>query len=196
MSNVGDVRSPKGDVTMGPSTPQGSVDEPCETASVQAEFADSELVIGLVGAVGTDLDVVSKHLKDRLEVVGYSVQEIRISHDIIQAIRSIPDHGGEEFRRISAMMDAGNDARSESRDNSILALGVAALIASKRRLNQQGRPDYAPRKAYIIKSLKHPEEVIGLRKIYPQGFYLIGVRSILTFSRPLTPSRCGGSSPE
>lgn len=73
------------------------------------------------------------------------------------------------------MMDAGNSARELSGDNSILALGVAAAISSKRPKSGDRHPERQPRTAHIINSLKHPEEVAKLRLIYPQGFYLIGV---------------------
>lgn len=73
-------------------------------------------------------------------------------------------------------MDAGNQARQETGDNSVLALGVAAKIASGRSTDPNGLR-HRPRHAYIINSLKHPDEVTRLREIYPEGFYLIGVYS-------------------
>jgi hypothetical protein len=39
-----------------------------------------ELVIGLVGAIGTDLAYVSESLERHLKAVGYSSSEIRVSH--------------------------------------------------------------------------------------------------------------------
>lgn len=50
------------------------------------DFTDSELVIGLVGAVGTDLDAVIEILQQRLVVAHYEVQLVRIAEDIIPQI--------------------------------------------------------------------------------------------------------------
>lgn len=138
------------------------------------KFSDSELVIGLVAAVGTDLEGITNHLETRLRSLGYHVKHVRISQDIIPLIASVPSKPSDEYSRISTFMDAGNQARKQSRDNSILALGAASWIASKRD-NSEGNPKPAKKCAYLIRSLKHPEEVERLRDIYALGFYLIGV---------------------
>lgn len=141
-------------------------------------FSNSEIVIGLVGAVGTDLGKVIKILSNKLKIFGYDVELVSISSDII------PKYSGndatenpKEYERISSAMDAGNEARRKSDDNSILALGSAAWICSRRERDDKNNPKHARRKAYIIKSLKRPEEAERFRQIYPQGFYMIGVFS-------------------
>lgn len=153
-----------------PSTPTGFLDK---------AFADSELVFGLIGAVGTELEKVRSILEDRLKVVGYSVTQVRITRDVIPAI--VPTNvtaGSSEFERLKGLMDAGNEARRTSGDNSILALGAAAFINSKRKTDDASKcPQYEAKRAYIISSLKHPDEVARLRGIYPQGFHLIGVHA-------------------
>jgi deoxycytidylate deaminase len=137
-------------------------------------FDDSELVIGLVGAVGTELDKVARHLAQRLEAHHYDVQHVRISRHVIPRIISVPDpHPADEYTRITGLMQAGNDARRTAKDNSILALGAASVISSFRK----DKESPARRHAYIINSLKHPDEVHRLREIYPQGFYLLGIHS-------------------
>jgi deoxycytidylate deaminase len=142
------------------------------------KFADSEIVIGLVGAVGTELTQVIEILRDRLRVFNYDPQEVRVSKDIIPQVVELPEiPQGDEFARISGLMDAGNRARSETGDNSILALGIAAKISAARPKDEKGQPTPQSRRAYIISSLKHPEEVARLREIYPEGFYLIGVHA-------------------
>ncbi|MBC8873617.1 MAG: dCMP deaminase family protein [Planctomycetes bacterium] len=132
------------------------------------------MVIGLVGAAGTELKKVTDILRDRLRASGYTIEEVRVSTDIIPRVVDCSQDFGSEFERISALMDAGNQARRESKDNAVLALGVAAKIASDR---PDGEAKHRPRHAYIINSLKHPDEVTRLRQIYPEGFYLLGVHS-------------------
>jgi deoxycytidylate deaminase len=151
---------------------------PSQGGLLRKPFADSELVFGLVAAVGTDLEQVRIVLEDRLKVLGYTVTQIRITKDVIPvAVAHLPVSWGGEFERLTGMMDAGDEARLKSTDNSILALGAAALINAQRPKDQEGQPQHQPKRAYIISSLKHPEEVARLRDIYPLGFYLIGVHS-------------------
>lgn len=135
--------------------------------------SDSELVIGLVGAVGTDLEIIKNSIKERLTAFGYKTEEIRISTDIISMFRDIPDIQ-DNYEKISKFMTEGNNLRRISEDNSILSLAAAARINQKRE-KSDGSPIPSPKKAYIINSLKHPDEVNTLRRIYTNGFYLIGV---------------------
>lgn len=140
-------------------------------------FSKSELVLGLVRAVGTESKKVIDVLRDRLKVFGYEVEQISVADDVISSIVKSPDirNSKDEFKRIGAMMDAGDLARKTSGDNSVLALGVAAKIAAGRPDNEELK--LRPRQAYIINSLKHPEEVERLREIYPEAFYLIGIHA-------------------
>jgi len=136
------------------------------------QYCDSELIIGLVGAVGTDLSQVIRAMTERLKHMGYTSHEIRISKDIIAELAENQIGGNDEYERISRFMDAGNLLRKKSKDCSILALGAAAKI-NEQREQQKPRRRYA----YIINSLKHPEEVARLREIYSEGFFLLGVHS-------------------
>jgi deoxycytidylate deaminase len=72
-------------------------------------------------------------------------------------------------------MDIGNAARSKIRRGDLLALIAASQIRRQRRTGSDGRSEPLKRKAHILSSLKRPEEVKALRKIYGAGFFLIGV---------------------
>jgi len=124
-----------------------------------------ELIIGIVSAVGTESKRVTEPLKDRLERFGYTVEEIRVS-----SILPKPPQGIQEYDRISFYMDAGDKLRESSKNNAILAAGVAKKISECRGSGNE-------KKAYIVNSLKHPKEVEFLRKIYANGFYLIGIHA-------------------
>ena len=134
----------------------------------------TELVLGLVGAVGADLSSIERVLDDCLDTYGYSIEVIRVSK-LIGRITEVPQTTGDnEFERITTLMTAGDRARKESKKNEILALAAVAGIYSWRNLGEEsGGP--RPRKCYIINSLKHPDEVNALRRIYGNGFILIGV---------------------
>lgn len=144
------------------------------TLLLRHEFKHSELIIGLVGAVGTDLDDIISILRQRLKVAQYNIQVMEIADEIIPLVAPYDSTERDAFARIMAKMTAGNTARNKTQDNSILALGAASRISQKREIDGK-EPKHAQRQVYIIKSLKHPDEVHRLREIYPEGFYLLGV---------------------
>lgn len=135
---------------------------------------DSELVIGLVAPTGTDLTVITTILSDRLKSFGYDAKEIKISSDIISKLRPIPT--SPYFDRTHTLMTEGNNLRRDSGDNSILAKAAAARINLMRAISEDQKTLLPMRRrAFIVSSLKHPDEVVALRKIYSNGFFLIGV---------------------
>jgi deoxycytidylate deaminase len=131
---------------------------------LQGEFNDSELVIGIVSAAGTETGRVITPLTDRLQRFGYTAVEIKVS-----SLLSSPA-SSTEYERISNLIVAGDKMRQKTKNNGILAYGASKLIAAKRK-SESGKI------AYIVNSLKHPDEVEVLRKIYGQGFYLFGVHA-------------------
>lgn len=141
-------------------TPKDSLERLYLTSGIN----EGELVVGIVSAVGTETQRVIEPLKDRLRGFGYTVDEVRVS-----SILPKPTIKLNEYERIKKLMDAGDLLRKDSKNNAILAAGVANEISKTR--------DSSTKKAYIVNSLKHPCEVDLLRKIYGDGFYLIGIHA-------------------
>lgn len=137
---------------------------------------NSELVLGLIYTVGTQIDDLSSVLKDVLRQYHYTLEEISVSKDIISQFESSESHFENEHDRITHYMNLGNKIRQETDDNSILMKGVAKELYL-RRLDDTESPQPRERIAYLIKSIKHPDEVSFLRQTYGDGFHLIGVTS-------------------
>ena len=131
---------------------------------LNGNFNDSEIIIGIVSAVGTETSRVITPLKDRLNQFGYASEEIKVS-----SLLTGKSDGGE-YQRIKSLMNEGDKLRENTKNNAILAYGAAKLIKQK-------RDSCGGKKAFIINSLKHPDEVELLRKIYGQGFYLFGIHA-------------------
>lgn len=135
---------------------------------------DSELVIGIVYTVGTKFSDVIDCIRDCLNKFHYSTEVIKVSRDILGKFASAEDQKFDnEFERISFYMDLGNQIRCKTEDDAILMKGVAAYIYNNFREKNNGAPLH--RKAYLIDSIKHPDEVEFLRKTYGDGFHLIGI---------------------
>lgn len=143
---------------------------------------DLELIFGLAGPVGADLQEVSRTLADALKQADYvEVEEISVSTLIRQiATRHAltrPDGSSVEMldepeeKRIASYMDAGNAIRRLCGTSTAVASAAIGEIRGRRR-RAGGKPS---RRAYIIRSLKRPEEVNLLRRVYGPGFFLLGV---------------------
>lgn len=138
-----------------------------------------ELVVGLVGAIGTDFDSVSQSLQRHLASVGYDSSEIRVSrllHDIegYQSLSAI--HDKEMY--YDEHMNAGNDfcARLEQAD-AMAMLAMLQLRSLREERNIEDGIDASeprPRQAFIVNSLKRKEEITALRRAYGEGFILLG----------------------
>lgn len=156
-----------------PATPtDANQSKSIEIKDLTSEINDSELIIGIVKAVGTESSRVIFPLTDKLEVFGYTVEEIRVSDILPQPKKDKTDKTGEngEYNRIKYFIAQGNLLR-EKYDNSILAAGVTERIRRCRRKEPK------PKKAYIVNSLKHPSEIEFLREVYGNGFYLFGIHA-------------------
>lgn len=136
-----------------------------ERLYLNGEFKDTELVVGIVNAVGTEYKRVLDPLTDRLKGFGYAVEEIRVS----SLLRSPTSNCGE-YERIKHYMGQGDELRRKTGNNAILAAGAAHKMKESRK----GDPK---KTAYIVNSLKHPDEVEFLRKVYGDGFYLFGIHA-------------------
>ncbi len=136
---------------------------------------ESELIIGLVSAVGTETSLAIELLKERLGRAGYDASIVKISKDVIPLLVKVCELNANKYLRISKLMDAGNNARANTTNDAILALGATTRIYAKREKNPDASAQALSKTAVIIDSLKRPEEVETLRRIYPSGFLLMGV---------------------
>lgn len=145
-----------------------------------------ELVFGIVGPVGVDRELVCSALQTELIEYGYTVHRIRVSKliTLIPRYSNIEAGCTDEFNRIEKYMSAGTSVREDSGLGDALAILAMSEISSIRTQENlkngipEGRPEFAhligrPATAYILDSLKHPDEVQSLRATYGRGFMLI-----------------------
>ncbi len=123
------------------------------------------------------MDKVVKELKVILEDVNYDTEVISLS----KLLDDFKDYRKElkqkpEDERISTHMNIGNRFREDMGKGEALALLAIATIWDKRE-KAVGSKKPLERTAFVFKSLKHPDEVFALRRIYGASFYLISVYS-------------------
>ena len=149
-----------------------------------------ELVFGVTGAIGTDLSLVCSVMKEILREVRYEDAEVIRLSDLLRSIEG--NQGITQTPvdvRTEALMDAGDTLRRElSRGDAVVLLGIPEIRARRAAITGDAKRP-APRKAYILHSLKRPEETRALRRIYGRAFHLVPCS--LTAKRVCAPSRRG-----
>ncbi len=147
---------------------------------VGLEFPQAELVFALVYPVGTDYSGVILTLSNYIKRFSYRPQEIRISDQITSIAKRVdlPDVelvDEPEAKRINSYMDGGNKIRELTQCPDFVTAAAVAEIARRRSRDAQGVSEPANKTIHILNSLKRPEEVGMLRRVYGLGFYLIGI---------------------
>jgi cytidine deaminase len=139
-----------------------------------------ELVIGVVGAVGTDLGLVCDVLQEELAKVKYESTIIRLSELLheIKKYKNIPN--SPAYARYDKHMTAGTDFRTTMGHGGALALLAVGRIRERRKViakHEANAPVALQNHAFILRSLKHPDEITTLRRIYGRAFCAVSAYS-------------------
>lgn len=146
-----------------------------------------EIIIGLAGPVGTDLVAVVTNLIEELRAYRYQAVPIRVSDllqewcdDAVKAEIAV----AKEDKRIDYLMNAADLLRITLGTGAALMPLVTTAIRSERQrfLFDEGcHEDFDEVELYnhcfIINSLKHPDEVKVLRRIYGPKFIMVSAFS-------------------
>jgi deoxycytidylate deaminase len=158
--------------------------------SILGYFPEAELVLALVYPLGTERTGLEDILKRHLAKFGYETNPIRLTRVFPDLFKLLGKNwgaptGAAELARYK--IEAGNQIRRLTRCKDILARVAAGLIHNcraeevKKGKKKGDQPEEwrrpLPRTAHIIFSLKRPEEVDTLRRIYGNGFFLLGLSS-------------------
>ncbi|WP_227591227.1 anti-phage dCTP deaminase [Acinetobacter shaoyimingii] len=143
----------------------------------ELQITTNELIIGLVGAVGSSLTPLTNITKSLLEQkFNYDVEVIKVSKDILANYFDQECNFSNNFEKISKFMDKGNELRKK--DHDFIAMQIVKLISEKRKswakVNTEKNIN-TRRVAYIIDSLKHEDEIKALRQIYSNGFFQLSL---------------------
>jgi deoxycytidylate deaminase len=145
------------------------------------ERLSQELVIALVGPVGSGVSTAADFLKETLDGdFGYDVAPIMKPSDVIRAqsrrVGITPPHNARTANYISQMQDAGNKLRSQFGNNYLIEKIVEQIKKYRTEASgYEGDNEMPGRRAYIIDSLKSLEELDLLRDIYRDTLCVIGV---------------------
>jgi cytidine deaminase len=136
-----------------------------------------ELVVALVGPAGTDLNAASDAVSAALAPFGYRTIVIKLSR-LMSEVKGGSTLGEIKLEddRILTHMDAGDDIRNQSgRNDAMAGLAVGRISAQRQEISEDALPLTGT--AFILDSLKHPDEVEAMRSIYRDRFVLISVHA-------------------
>jgi cytidine deaminase len=135
-----------------------------------------ELFVAIVAPVGADTERVCESLRESLGRFGYALETIRVIEQLKQFAGYLDEEPANEYEKIKGRMDAGDKFRQETKRNDALAL--LSLFQVRRSREKAGSPDKPiPKRAYLLRSLKRPEEVTALRRIYASNLIVVAVHS-------------------
>lgn len=143
---------------------------------VQDADGGPEFVIGLVGAVGTDLRMVTDSLKSALDDYAYVSRVVQLS-DLLHEMDWSLEPKEPIDRHISTHMDAGDKLREQWEGGDALALLCISEIRDRREKETGDASRPIPRTVYILRSFKHPKEIERMRSVYGGRFLLLAAYS-------------------
>lgn len=135
----------------------------------------TEIVIGLVGAIGVDMDRFQSAVANAISSVGFEPNLIHVSSlmESLSGFILAPNSSSPYYdERVFGLMESGNKFREELGTD---ALSKLAILAIQRNRNGEEAPQ--DRHAYILRSLKHADEVKLLQKVYGSSFFLFAAYS-------------------
>ena len=135
----------------------------------------NDLVFAVTGYVGAGATLVATALAEKLQAAGYTPKTLKMSGLIASTLKKLGKPVNTEcdaLTRTERMQDAGDRLRDEHGKTFVAGLGIREICRLREEAgDMKGKPPLA----FILDSLKHPEEERALRSVYVNGFYLISV---------------------
>ena len=147
-----------------------------------------ELVIGLTGPIGVNIEQANKYIQNEMRLYGYDPVTIKLT-DEMQIIQTSIDISDDDYiQRYNDLIDYANEVRIKTKTPEMLAILAISAIRRERlaRYRLQNALDDAtgvtqvpPLEGvvYIIRQLKRPEEVDLLRNVYGDQFILVAIHT-------------------
>jgi deoxycytidylate deaminase len=135
----------------------------------------TELVIGLVGAVGIDLDSFASELGSVLSGFDYRTHNLHLT-DQLGALKWKQKLVNEPYdERVWSYMTAGNKlCKQWDRRDAFGLLAINAITLERKKLSGDDKIP-VDRSAYVLRSLKRHEEIALLRQVYGPRFVQISI---------------------
>lgn len=146
-----------------------------------------ELIIGIAGPIGIDVEAISEEIQQALKDVDYGSHIIRVTDEMMRyPAPDVVQEGRDHFNTMMFKMDYANRLCQDAGDPALLmriAIQAISLLRDGRlpevaeeqteREIIEGHSVVLPATAFIIRQLKRPSEVALLRRVYGKQFVLV-----------------------
>jgi len=161
----------------------------------QEEIYNPEIVIGIVGPIGVDLDAIIKYITTSLDKVNYSSSVIHLTSLLREYKSDIKiDETSYSSKYHSLIKESDNFCKERKNNSALVGLAISKIRLLRQTINidrarsntqksndeidvliknAQTLPAYGT--AYIIRQLKRQDEISTLRAVYGRKFVQISV---------------------
>jgi hypothetical protein len=154
-------------------------DKPIETDAARSSSSSQslpvedhpELIFGLVGPIGVDLESVTECLSNALADVGYKACTIRITELMKEVPVGLPLDAAGYIDSFKQRIDYANKVCEVLGRKDALAIMAISAIREFRLEATNNVDEPKSRQAYIIRQFKRPEEVKLLRSVYGNSLF-------------------------
>ncbi len=133
-----------------------------------------ELIIGVAGPIGVQMDWVVQSINSSLAQVGYIPRFVKLTAEMAAFPTSVEPKAGNDYH--SEVLHKMNYATSlcRVRKNTAFLAAVAIIAIQRIRREITGSDDkYSEKTAYVVRQFKRPDEIELLRRVYGKQFILI-----------------------
>lgn len=128
------------------------------------------LVLAVTGRIGSGTSFVANALVSELKTYDYKPKLIKITKEFLNPENLLETFAG----RTKELQSRGNQLR-ENCGNDILGVKVIQYIAEDLTSHKAFEKGSDNRLAYVIDSLKNPEEIDILKAVFKDAFWVVGV---------------------
>ena len=136
-----------------------------------------ELMFGIAGPIGVDIESICDSLSNALRAVRYNSETIHLTKEMMKyglPNKPVKSIASDFYTDIRYKIKYANALCEEMKDAAALARVALRTIATRRALLPGGKLQHpVPQTAYLIRQLKRPDEIAVVRKVYGKNFMLI-----------------------
>jgi deoxycytidylate deaminase len=149
--------------------------KPRATRAKQSIISNPELIFGLVGPIGVNVDAVVAALRRNLKEVGYDPKSIHLTEHMRDKRIRTKLNFSTYYSRYLSLISYANAYRKLARNPAALA-GLSILrVRAERATITSSLAEPALGTAYVIRQFKRPEEIEMMRRVYGRKFIQVSI---------------------
>ncbi len=147
---------------------------PASRRSRQPAVENPELVFGLVGPIGVDIEAVIDGLRRALTEMKYHTELIHLTEIMTDKSIKTRIDNSSYFNRYMSLIKYANEYRKAAGSPAAMAgLAMARIRQNRPKRGEVMEPALGT--AYIVRQFKRPEEIDAMRRVYGRKFIQVSV---------------------